>query len=270
MSKSIFRKTSLERLSSAEQIDCLLVVGNAKSWLIISGVFLMIAVSVLWGFFGEMPDYIEGNGMLLQGDGLSSIYSGGNGIIEKLYIWEFAGIKKDDVVAILRNETDGTTREVKSMFSGRVMEILAFPGDYISAEEIIASVESEDENLTAVLFVPMSQGKKIKNRMQVNLNLSFINTKEYGYLQGWVRNTSFYPVSQRSVAKILGNEDLANEICRGSAMMKVEVELLRDIANEADYVWTSRKKQPYELSGGTECNGMILTGIFRPIELLFP
>ena len=53
-------------------------------------------------------------------------------------------------------------------------------------------------------------------------------------------------------------------------MMKVEVELLRDIVNEADYVWTSRKKQPYELSGGTECNGMILTGIFRPIELLFP
>ena len=63
MSKSIFRKASLERLSSPEQIDCLLVVGNAKSWLIISGVFLMIAASILWGFFGEMPDYVEGNGM---------------------------------------------------------------------------------------------------------------------------------------------------------------------------------------------------------------
>lgn len=270
MSKSIFRKTSLEMLSFPEQIDCLLVVGNAKSWLIISGVFLMIAASIFWGFFGEMPDYVEGDGMLLQGDGLSSIYSEFNGIIEELYVWEFANIKKDDVVAILRNEPNGTTREIKSMFSGRVTEVLAFPGDYISAGKIIANVESEDRNLTAVLFVPMSQGKKIKNRMQVNLNLSFINAKEYGYLQGWVRNTSFYPVSQRSIAKILGNEELANEICDGSAMMKVEVELLHDITNEADYAWTSRKKLPYELSGGTECNGMILTGNFRPIELLLP
>ena len=177
MAKSIFRETSLERLSSPEQIDRLLAVGNIKYWLIITATLLVIINVILWAFFGELPEYVEGNGMLLQGEGLSFIYSGFNGLMEHSYLWELGNIEKGNVIAILQNEETGTTTEIKTLHSGRVMEIFAFPGDYVSAGQIIASVENEKAGLSAVLYIPMSQGKKIKHRAQVNLKLSH-NTLE--------------------------------------------------------------------------------------------
>lgn len=269
MAKSIFRETSLERLSSPEQIDRLLAVGNVKYWLIILGVLSVIVSGILWAFWGELPEYVEGDGMLLQGEGLSFIYSGFNGLMEHSYLWELGSVKEGDVVAILQNENSGTKMEIKTLHSGRIMEIFAFPGDYITTGKVIASVENNDGGLSAVLYVPMSQGKKITERAQVNLELSSVNSEVYGHLGGWVKMASFYPVSQQNVAKTLGNVELAKEICNGVPVIKVAVELLRDITNENDFVWTSDKKVPYKLSGGTECSGIILIGTLSPIELLF-
>lgn len=270
MTKSIFRKKSLERLSSPEQIDKLLAVGNIKSWMIILGVLFCIAGCILWAFLGELPNFIKGSGMLLHGNGVSFIYSEFSGIIDHSYLLEFGTVEKGDIVAILRNDEIGTVREIKTMHTGQVMEIFANLGDYISVGDIIASIEDENTGLSAVLYVPMSQGKKLRRRMQVNLRLSSVNREEYGYLQGWVRTFSFYPVSQSSVAKTLGNLELAEKICSDEPVIKVEVELLRDLINEDDFIWTSRKKLPYKLSGGTECVGLILINTFKPIELLFP
>ena len=269
MARSIFRKESLERLSSPEQIDRLLVVGNTKSWLVIVGVLLMIAGCILWAFWGELPEYTEGKGMILHGDGMSFIYSGVDGVMEQSYLWEFCSVKTGDVIGTLKNENDGSVVLIKTLHSGRVMEIFAFPGDYVNAGKIIASVENETTDLSAVLYVPLSQGKRIRDRSQVNLKISSINSEVYGYLEGWVKMSSFYPVSQLSVAKTLGNTELAEKICGTTPVIKVVVELLRDIENENDFVWTSRKKQPYELTGGTECTGMILVGTSKPIELFF-
>lgn len=270
MAESIFRKKSLERLSSPEQIDRLLAVGNVKSWLITLGVLFCIAGCILWSFLGELPIYIKGSGMLLHGDGVSFIYSEFSGVVERSYLLEFGTVEKGDVIAVLRNEEAGIVREIKTMHAGQIMEIFANPGDYISAGDMVASVENENIDLSAVLYVPMSQGKKISRRMQVNLELPSVNKEEYGYLQGWVKMFSFYPVSRSSVAKTLGNSELASKICGDEPVIKVAVELLRDLTNEDDFVWTSRKKLPYKLSGGTECSGLILIGTSKPIELLFP
>lgn len=270
MAKSIFRKKSLERLSSPEQIDKLLAVGNVKSWMITLGVLFCIAGCILWAFLGELPNFIEGNGMLLHGGGISFVYSEFSGVVYHSYLLEFGTVEKGDVIALLRNEEAGTVREIKTMHTGQVIEIFANPGDYISAGDIIASIENENVGLSAVLYVPMSQGKKLNRRMPVNLELSSVNREEYGYLQGWVKTFSFYPVSQSNVAKTLGNAELAGKICGDKPVIKVEVELLRDLTNEDDFIWTSRKKLPYKLTGGTECSGLILIGTSKPIELLFP
>lgn len=269
MAKSVFRKKSLERLSSPEQIDRLLAVGNVKSWMITLGVLFCIAGCILWAFLGELPIYIKGDGMLIHGDGVSFIYSQFSGIVEHSYLLEFGTVEEGDVVAVLNNYETATVSEVKTMHTGQIMEIFAHPGDYISAGEAIASIENKDVALSAVLFVPMSQGKKVHRRMQVNLELPSVNKEEYGYLLGWVKMFSFYPVSQLSVAKTLGNSELAGKICGDEPVIKVSVELLRDITDKDNFVWSSRKKLPYELSGGTECSGLILMGTSRPIELLF-
>ncbi|HQB62735.1 MAG TPA: NHLP bacteriocin system secretion protein, partial [Spirochaetota bacterium] len=66
MDKSIFRKVSLERLSSPEKIDQLLYITNPYAWVSLFGILLILAFVIIWSFFGEIPVEIEGNGMLMK------------------------------------------------------------------------------------------------------------------------------------------------------------------------------------------------------------
>lgn len=63
---SIFRKESLERLSSPEQLDQLMQVVNAKSWLSLSALGALVGLAVLWSIFGRIPIAISGKGVFVH------------------------------------------------------------------------------------------------------------------------------------------------------------------------------------------------------------
>lgn len=59
----LFRESSLERLSSPEQLDRRIVIVPRSFWITaVGGVFLIVAV-VVWGIFGEIPLYEEAKGI---------------------------------------------------------------------------------------------------------------------------------------------------------------------------------------------------------------
>lgn len=62
---SIFRQESLERLSSPEQLDQLMQVVNAKSWMPLATLGSLIALAVLWSIFGRIAITTIGRGTLV-------------------------------------------------------------------------------------------------------------------------------------------------------------------------------------------------------------
>jgi HlyD family secretion protein len=70
---SLFRKEAQAHLASFEQIDPLIQVVTAKSWLILGTLCALLFAFVLWGFFGKIPTRVEGRGILLAEAG--SIYN---------------------------------------------------------------------------------------------------------------------------------------------------------------------------------------------------
>ncbi|MGE5398638.1 MAG: hypothetical protein ACM3MK_14020 [Chitinophagales bacterium] len=60
----IFRKTSLERLSSPEQLDQLMMITNPKGWFALVGVFCLLAVLVFWCIFGLITIKVDANGII--------------------------------------------------------------------------------------------------------------------------------------------------------------------------------------------------------------
>jgi HlyD family secretion protein len=48
----IFRKVSLERLSSPEQLDRTLTVTPTRSWIALLELLLLLGLAVAWGFEG--------------------------------------------------------------------------------------------------------------------------------------------------------------------------------------------------------------------------
>jgi hypothetical protein len=69
---SIFRKESLERLSSPEQLDQLMQVVSPKSWLPLASLGLLVGLALLWSIFGRIPITAIGRGILVNPDESSS------------------------------------------------------------------------------------------------------------------------------------------------------------------------------------------------------
>jgi len=54
---SIFRKTSLERISSPERLNDYIKVSNPSVWIILAAIAVLLAAAVVWGFTAEItPD----------------------------------------------------------------------------------------------------------------------------------------------------------------------------------------------------------------------
>jgi HlyD family secretion protein len=69
----VFRKTSLDRLASPEQLDQLLRVTDTKGWAALGGIGVLLAAATLWGGFGRVSDTVAGTGILVKSGGISEV-----------------------------------------------------------------------------------------------------------------------------------------------------------------------------------------------------
>ena len=67
MDDKIFRKVSVERLSSPENLDQVIRVVPARNWIALACLFAFAASVVAWAFLGEIARQVQGSGMLLLG-----------------------------------------------------------------------------------------------------------------------------------------------------------------------------------------------------------
>ena len=70
---SIFRKESLDRLSSPDQLDQLVRVTSPTGWLAISGCILLIVMAIVWSIKGELQNNVLGNCILMKSGGVKEI-----------------------------------------------------------------------------------------------------------------------------------------------------------------------------------------------------
>ncbi|CAH1216239.1 hypothetical protein PAECIP111893_04081 [Paenibacillus plantiphilus] len=99
MNNNIYRKVSIERLSSPEQLDILMKVTSPKGWLALLAVGLLLISAISWGFFGTMSTKIETEGVLIRPGGLQTIYASTSGLITDLRVVENEYVKKGNVIA---------------------------------------------------------------------------------------------------------------------------------------------------------------------------
>jgi len=91
---SVFRKSSLDKLSSPEQLDKLIKMTSARSWMILAFFILIIASTLIWSFTADIPTEIQASGIIMSSKGTDSILSSLDGEISDVTI------KKDDYVHV--------------------------------------------------------------------------------------------------------------------------------------------------------------------------
>ena len=67
--QQIFRAVALERASSPEQLDHLVVITKPFDWVAGLVILLALAGAITWGFVGRIPTRVSGEGILISGGG---------------------------------------------------------------------------------------------------------------------------------------------------------------------------------------------------------
>ena len=97
----LFRKSSLEKLSSPEQLDKMIVITPPSFWLAMVGAALIVVATIVWSIFGRLPENVETQGIYINRAGIHSVYSEGSGVVKELKVQDGDTVKKGDIIALL-------------------------------------------------------------------------------------------------------------------------------------------------------------------------
>jgi len=96
---SIFRKASLEKLSSPEQIDRLVPLTSPRSWMGIIFIGIILVSLIVWGVLGTIPKKYQGQGVMMSSGGTATIQSKSSGVISDVGVDKGDFISKGQVIA---------------------------------------------------------------------------------------------------------------------------------------------------------------------------
>lgn len=99
MKTDVFRKVSVERLSSPEQLDTLMKVTSPRGWLALAALGVLLAAAIAWGFAGTMSTKVASQGVLIRPGGLQNIFAEAGGTLTDIRVVENDYVNKGDVVA---------------------------------------------------------------------------------------------------------------------------------------------------------------------------
>lgn len=104
MKKVVFRKVSLERLSSPEQLDQLMSVTTPKAWFSLLAIAAILMASLLWGVLGSIPSKTYGQGIIIRSGGVHSISHASGGKVTDVRVSQGDLVKQGDIIARIENQ----------------------------------------------------------------------------------------------------------------------------------------------------------------------
>lgn len=117
MNSSLFRKSSIERVSSPEQLNDYIRVSNPSVFLILGAIIILFASLIVWGFMGSLPTSIATVGIVKD---------------EMLLCY----VSSDDTSKI----QEGMSVKMRDDVIGTVSSISNIP---MSAEEVAVAINSD-------------------------------------------------------------------------------------------------------------------------------
>ena len=81
MATETFRKESLDKLATPEQLDQLMQVTTPRGWMALMAFGGLLLAVLMWGIFGKIPSRVSGQGILIKSGGVFEIESLSDGQI---------------------------------------------------------------------------------------------------------------------------------------------------------------------------------------------
>ena len=122
MQNKLFKKSSMERITSPEKLNDFIKVSNPSSWMILGAALAIVLGLLIWGIFGQLSESVTFNGHLKDG---------------QLYCYATGGLEKQlqpgmEATIVPQGSTEGA-------MTGRILTVADQPLSFDEASRDITS-----------------------------------------------------------------------------------------------------------------------------------
>jgi len=158
--------------------------------------------------------------------------------------------------------------ELKSPARGRLVSCFFEQNDFVRQSDVFGVLESAEVDLGVMVFVPLVEGKRLKEGMEIHISPSTVNAQEYGFIYGKISKISDFPITRAEAMKYLQNEVLVDEFLTGGPKLGVHVNLEKDSSTVSGFKWSLKGGFEKEISSGTPCSAAIILSRVSPISFI--
>lgn len=266
----LYRKSSLERISSPEQLDKVLQVTSPMSWLALVGLTIIVVVTLIWSVLGTIPVTITTKGIISSPVGSNAVYIQEAGEVVSVRVRAGEELHLGDMVMTYKNASN----EIVTVYSdqvGTVASLAVKNGDSLNpGSEIVRVTPKAVGSQLVVCYVPLAQAKKLERGMRVNVTLDAKDSQSYGKMVARVINIDAYATSTAGMASVLGSgNNLESTFTAEGAVVAVACELYPDSNTVSGYYWSNNKGAGVTVTNGSLVTAKIVTEEVKPITKLF-
>ncbi|MBF2063080.1 MAG: NHLP bacteriocin system secretion protein [Calothrix sp. C42_A2020_038] len=161
--------------------------------------------------------------------------------------------------------------QIISDYTGTVLEVTAKPGQQLEPGVGIGTISAQESSakLVNIVFLPVSENKKIKTGTPLQITPSTVKREEFGGIEAKVTKVSEFPVTQQGVASIIGNPDILPGVLDRGPQIAVYTEPLL-ASTPSGYKWSSSSGPQSKITPGTTTTVRITVEKKKPIEFVLP
>ena len=135
-----FRQAALDRLSTPERLDRMVVVTSPRTWIALLTLAMLSAVIVVWSIEGEVATYVKSSGILLGSGGtVVDAVASGTGSLVRIAPAVGDPVEKGAVVAeVLDQEAVERYRSARALIDERIRAVEVFEDTTAGEEAVVA------------------------------------------------------------------------------------------------------------------------------------
>lgn len=174
MKNSLFRQSSLDRLSSPEELDNLMKVTSSRGWLALLGIAILVVSAILWATLGSLPTKLVAQQcILVKRGGVSILSASGSGRLSDLSVEAGDMVTRGQIVGRLEQSDllqkiktgEARLKEAQAQYDQALR--MARQGGVLRA----ANQSQQAHNLTAQLESANRKAKLLSERVETQNNL---------------------------------------------------------------------------------------------------
>ncbi|MSQ90603.1 MAG: HlyD family efflux transporter periplasmic adaptor subunit [Phycisphaerales bacterium] len=269
----IFRTQALHSVGGRNRLNTLSPMISPQIWVVTAALALLLAAVVSWGFLGRIPVSVIGSGVFLRGERLDSIHAPLEGMIYEFKKHAGDRVKARECIALIARSAAEVEQPAQVLASadGTIVSIEAEDWDFVTQGQTIAIVAAGSDDPICIAFVPLAEGKRLVQGMQVRA--SFSHSDSYGDARaiGTVSSIDDFVTGPGQMLGRIPSPTVIESIQeRFGTITAIVVAFERDPNGRDGLRWTTRRGASGAVANGTPCDVEIIVSEIPPAALLLP